>query len=136
MDNIQKFFSDIDKIKKHYRAEHSSNFNAEEMCNQIADFFVSSNRDVSDLAGSFADYWMNTYILSSPDMANEPSADSVSKLGAMQALLEGSTDEQDISCLEKSDWKALCELVNLEAEDIPLELLNTLMMLFVDKQAL
>ena len=139
MDSIQKFCSDIDKIMKHDRADNGGNYNGERACRKIGDFFSANNRGVGELGASFADYWMQTYIMTSADISNEPTADNINKLAAMQALLCAGEDgpaPDDVSCLTTDDWKELCSLVNYEAEDIPLDLLNTLMTVFVDKKAL
>lgn len=135
MDRIQKFISDIDKIKKHYRAEHPS-YDGQAVCNQIVDFFIRQNKGLEELASSFGEYWFNTYILSSPDSANEPSEENVLKLSAMQALFDLEVAEEDVKFLSREDWKSLCQLTNYEADSLPLDLLNSMMSVFVDKQAL
>ena len=106
MDLIQKFSSDVEKIKKHYRAEHQT-YNGEEVCNQVAAFFEQQNRDVASLAHSYASYWKEAYILPSQNMEEEPTREHID----------------------------LCQLTNYEAEDLPLELLSSLMKNFVDNQA-
>jgi len=134
MDNISKFLADIDKIKKHDRAEHNNNYDGERVCLQIQKLFISNNRSFESLAASFADYWMQNYIYASSDIKSEPSQDNINRIAALQSLLENSTDDTD--CLTKKDWKELCSLVNMEAEDLPIDLLNDLMIIFVDHQAL
>lgn len=134
MDSIQKFYTDIDKIKKHERADNSGKYDGGRACQKIGDFFCASNRSLGEIGASFADYWMQTYITPSSDPVNEPTDANVEKLAAFQALLEGSTEGTE--CLTTDDWKELCSLVNCEAEEIPLDLLNDLMTIFVDKKAL
>ncbi len=133
MDNIQKLVSDIEKIKKHYRAEHGNNYDGEKVCEQIKDLFTKTNRTVSSLANSFADYWNDTYIRTSMDIKNEPSDDNINRLAALQGILDGEPEDTDI--LTDEDWQNLCETVNAEAEDIPIETLNSLMTIFLDKKA-
>lgn len=135
MDNIQKFYSDVEKLKKHYRANNSS-YNGEAVCRQVQDLFAKNTRGMGSLGDSFSEYWLNTYILNSPNINEEPTAESTEKLCAMLSLLENSDDPKDTEALTKQDWKELCSLVNLEAEDLPIDLLNDLMIKFVDKQAL
>ena len=133
MDSIQKLYSDIEKIKKHGRA-NSSGYKGQEVSSQVADLFTRNNRHLESLASSFSDYWMNTYILTSSNMEEEPTQDSIAKLAAFQSILEGSAEFTE--CLTQEDWKELCSLTNMEAEDIPIETLNDMMMIFVDRQAL
>ena len=133
MDGISKFVSDIEKIKKHDRADNNGNYDGERACKSIADLFISNNKYVQNLASSYADYWMQTYIYNSTDIKNEPSDTSLDKIIAMEALLENSSE--DTACLTKEDYNELCSLTNMEAEDLPLDLLNDLMTIFVDKQA-
>jgi hypothetical protein len=58
---------------------------------------------------------------------------SIDKIGAMQSLLE--LDLEETKALSDNDWKELCSLTNYEAEDLPLDLLNDLMSIFLEKQA-
>jgi hypothetical protein len=62
-----------------------------------------------------------------------PSDISIDKIGAMQSLLE--LDLEETKALSDNDWKELCSLTNYEAEDLPLDLLNDLMSIFLEKQA-
>ncbi len=133
MDNIQKFISDVQRIKKHYRAEHST-YDGQKVCEQIQDLFISSNKNLKSLAESFSDYWINKYILSSQELNNEPTDDHINILASMQALIEN--DVESTSSLSHEDWQELCEITNCEAEEIPIEVLNDMMMIFVDKQAM
>ena len=131
MDNIQKFSSDIEKIQKHIRSSNNGSYNGKEACSEICSYIVTSYKDIASLAGSFADYWMNTYINSSVDLDKEPTELNKDKIIAIYSLLAGKSDNTE--CLSR---KELCNLTNYEAEDIPLDLLNDLMSIFVDKHAL
>ena len=133
MDSIQKLYSDIEKIKKHHRS-NSATYNAQEVCSQVTELFTRNNRNLESLARSFSEYWMNTYILGSENVPEEPTQDSIAKLAAFQSVIEGSTEFTE--CLSQEDWNELCSLTNMEAEDIPIETLNDMMMIFVDRQAL
>jgi len=134
MDSIQKFYSDIEKAKKHYRANHQ-NYDGDAVCQEIADLFCRNNRNVASLADSFSGYWIDSCIRPSMNLSEEPTPEHIDKICAFQALLDGHPEERDVECLTKEDWKELCSLVNMEAEDLPLDLLNDMMMIFVDKQA-
>ena len=133
MDNVQKFNSDIEKIRKFERAQKGPEYNGENVCNQAAELFVKSSKGLETLAECFAEYWLETYIRCSPDSENEHSPENIEKLCALKALLENDTEQT--SALSEKDWKELCLIVNAEAEDLPLELLSDLMTIFVDKKA-
>ena len=133
MTDLQKFFADADRIKKHERADNGGSYDAQRATEKIISLFISNNPDMSSLAASFADYWKKTYIDSSADMEGEPTAENLDKLGAMQSILDGETFLTE--CLSSQDWKELCSLSNFEAEDIPMDALEKMMMIFVDKQA-
>ena len=77
---------------------------------------------------------MNKYILNSTQPENEPTDEHIKILGAMQALIEN--DVSSTEALSNEDWKELCQITNCEAEEIPIETLNSLMMIFLDKQAM
>ncbi len=131
MDLIQKFYSDVKKAKK-YCTPYSNKSYAE----SISSLFVKNNRHIQSLAQSLADWWLEKYVR--PLEQNQDSggiSDSIiEKLGSVYALLEN--DPENIVNLNAEDFKELCTLVNYEAEDLPLELLNSLMSVFVEKQAL
>lgn len=133
MDSIQKLYSDIEKIKKHERA-NSASYNAQNVCNQAAELFTRNNHHMESLARSFSEYWLNKYILTSAGIDDEPTQEHIAKLAAFQSVIDGSTDCTE--CLVQEDWNELCSLTNMEAEDIPIETLNDMMMIFVDRQAL
>ena len=77
---------------------------------------------------------MNKYILNSSQLENEPTEEHVKILGAMQALIDNDVSSTEV--LSNDDWKELCQITNCEAEEIPIETLNSMMMIFLDKQAM
>ena len=139
MDLIQKFYSDVKKAKKFCVPYSDASYSSD-----IAGLFVKNNRHVESLARSVSDWWLEKYVR--PLEQNQDSgkkqdgetggiSDSIiEKLGSVYALLEN--DPQNVSNLTQEDYRELCALVNYEAEDLPLELLNSLMSAFVDNQAL
>ena len=133
MTDLQKFFSDVERIKKRERAEHSS-YDSTRVVESVIELFISNNRDMISLASSFADYWQKTYIDTSSQREEEPTRENIDRLAAMQSLLDGETFATEI--LNAKDWKEISSLVNFEAEDIPIDMLEKMMMIFVDKQAL
>ena len=133
MDSTQKLISDIEKIKKHYRAQHNGEYDGEKACSQIKELFARSNPTLHSVAQSFAEYWYDTYIANSADIHEEPSQDNISRLAAMQSILDEDTEYTDL--LSNDDWQFMCQTVSAEAEDLPIETLNSLMSLFLDKKA-
>lgn len=136
MDLIQKFNSDIEKIKKYQRAENAGNYDSKKCCHQITALFERSNSFAGELAGLFADYWIETYIEKSTCPEKEPSEENTEKLLAMHALLNQTQTQEDTKALSDSDWKELCQIVDFNAQDIDLDLLNSLMTAFVDHKAI
>lgn len=132
MDRIQKLFSDIERLKKRERAI-TGTYDGEKICSKIKDLFVSNNENTS-LSQSFADYWFNTYVQQAVDFSKMPDAKALNVLGSIQALLDN--DDSQTTYLTAEDWKELCAITNLEAEDLNLDFLNDLMILFVEHQAL
>ncbi len=116
MTRIDKFASDLEKIKKR---SSSADFLSE-----ARDFFCREYKN-SSLAQSFAFWWEQNSPSDSPN---------VEKLVALSSLLDCKVEGTE--CFSPSDWKELCQIVNSEAEDLPLDLLNDLMIIFVDKQAI
>ena len=133
MDAIQKFCSDVEKIKKSVRSQNPV-YDLDKACQQIKNLFVRNNRGMESLAQSFADYWENTYIKAASNSDGQPDKENLDRLVAMLSLMSGSTEFTDI--LSDDDWKELCSLTNMEAEDLPLDTLNDMMSIFVDKKAL
>ncbi len=132
MTSTQKFISDIQKIKKHYRQEHST-YDGLKVSEQVAELFIRNNRDFSSLASSIADYWLETYIKNNADLSESPTDKETDKLSGIQALLDNDTTLLD--SLSPEDFKELCSLVNAEAEDLPIDKLSSLMSIFVEHQA-
>lgn len=135
MDNIQKLYSDIEKIKKHNR-NSSGTLDLNKVATQVSEMFQRNNRDFCDLSNSLAEYWVKTYVYPQIDLnANDLSQESVDKLCAMQAFLDNDI-EDDTDCLTLDDWKQIAAFVNFEAEDMPIDLLSQMMSILVEKRAL
>lgn len=77
---------------------------------------------------------MDTYIRSSPDMKNEPSDTNLDRICSLQAFLDG--DQEGLSALSAGDWTNLRDLVDCEAEDLPLDTLESMMSLILEEGAL
>lgn len=132
MDLIQKFYSDIEKIKKHNR-DGSGKLDTAKVKNQIVSLFENNNRNMCGLPHTLTDYWLSEYV--EPELAAgsaEISSKTIDKLAAMYAFL---TEDPETDALSDRDWKQLGEAVNYEAEDLPMEVLSSLMTTLVEKKA-
>ena len=133
MDVIQKFFSDIEKIKKHNR-DSSGKLNMSAVVSQIENLFETNNRGFCDLPHTLVEYWEKKYVNAELDGgAEDLSRECVDKLCAMQAFLNND-DETD--CLTDEDWREMADAVNYEAEDLDRDILSQMMSTLVEKQAL
>lgn len=66
-------------------------------------------------------------------MTNEPTQDNANKLGAFLAFLDNSDEDQNL--ISDHDWQEIGQLVNYEAEELPVDILQDLMMVLVNKGA-
>ena len=135
MNSIEKFLSDIEKIKKHDRADNGGHYDGKRACTKIASLFESNNRHVQSLSRQIADYWLNTFVLQSDSPADEPSEENIGRIRAFQAFLD-SDDSEDFSALGADDWETLRDFVDGEAETIDLDMLQNLMSLILAHGAL
>ncbi len=135
MSDSSKFAADIQRIKKHVRAENGGAYDGQKVCRQIADLFANNNRNMSELARSVADYWLNTYVLASADLENEPSEENVTRISLFQNFLDGDEDE-DYSVFSADDWETLKDFCDDEAENLDLDSLQNLMSIILGNGAL
>lgn len=133
MTDIGKFLSDIQRIKKHDRQNHSGNPDYNRIFRDLNSLFLRSTSCPADLARSVFEYWENEYIFNSQNQKEEPSEENSQKLAAMLAFLEDSDEFQNL--LTQKDWQELGDLVNYEAEDLPVDILQSLMRVLVEKGA-
>ncbi len=140
MDIIEKFYADIDRIKKHDRLDNGGDYDPTRTCKTICKHFAQLNKDLSPLPESIADYWFETYIIKSTNIKAEPTEKNITWLGATLCLLEGDffhqANDTEKEALSFDDWKEICTLVNCEAEDLPIEVLSSLMSVFTEKKVL
>ncbi|MBB5226033.1 hypothetical protein DYE50_10820 [Treponema ruminis] len=135
MTTIDKFLSDIQKIIKFDRANNGGHYDAKRACTQIAKLFANNNRNLGSLALSISDYWLNTYILGSEDLANEPSEQNIERIKAFQSFAD-SEEDADFSVLTSDDWETLRDFVDDEAENLDLDSLQSMMNLILQNGAL
>lgn len=135
MDNIQKLYSDIEKIKKHNR-DSSGKLDLTKVSSQISELFQRNNRNFYDLPNSLCEYWIKNYVNPEIDSAsNDISQQAIEKICAMQAFLDNDI-EKETDCLSDEDWKQIANAVNYEAEELPMDLLSQMMSILVEKRAL
>lgn len=134
MTDIAKFLSDVEKIKKHDRHEHNNQNDYNRLSDQIARVFEKSSTCPATLSNAIFDYWEKEYIWNSADLSEEPTAEHLGKLGAFLSFLDNS--DEDAELISDDDWKNIAELVNFEAEDLPIDVLTDLMKVLVDKGAI
>ncbi|MDY5831704.1 MAG: hypothetical protein SPK13_07545 [Treponema sp.] len=130
MTDIQKFSSDVKKIIKMNRFQGGS-LNLEDTCEKIIQQFERASSVPASLSGSVASYWKTTYIDTSNEQENEPTQEHLDVLCGFLSFLENSDENSDL--ISNSDWKELSELVNCEAETLPIEILQQLMSILVEK---
>lgn len=133
MTDIGKFLSDIQRIKKHDRQNNGGNPDYNRIFRDLNNLFLRSTSCPEDLARSVFEYWENEYIFNSQNQKEEPSEENSQRLAAMLAFLEDSDEFQNL--LTQNDWQELSDLVNYEAEDLPVDVLQSLMRVLVEKGA-
>lgn len=133
MTDIGKFLSDIQRIKKHDRQNNGGNPDYNRIFRDLNSLFLHSTSCPADLARSVFEYWENEYVFNSQNQKEEPSEENSQRLAAMLAFLEDSDEFQNL--LIQKDWQELGDLVNYEAEDLPVEILQSLMRVLVEKGA-
>ena len=133
MTDIGKFLSNIQRIKKHDRQNNSGNPDYNRIFRELNSLFLRSTSCPADLARSVFEYWENESIFNSQNQKEEPSEENSQKLAAMLAFLEDSDEFQSV--LTQKDWQELGDLVNYEAEDLPVDILQSLMRVLVEKGA-
>lgn len=97
------------------------------------DLFESNTRGLGDLPHSVVEYWKKTYIDCSSKPQEEPVQEHLDWLAVVLSFLDGElAHDQDIPL---KDWKELAQLINYEAEDIPIDTLSSMMSTLVEKKA-
>jgi len=133
MTDIGKFLSDIQKTVKHDRQNNSGKSDYNRFYKDLRNLFIRSTSCPTDLPGAVFEYWENEFVFKSADVSAEPSEENANRLAAMLAFLENSDEFQDL--LTQNDWEELGQLVNYEAEDLPVDILQDLMKVLVSKGA-
>ena len=133
MTDINKFLSDVEKIQKHDRQNNGGKSDYNRVKNDLRRLFERNAAAVGELADSVFEYWENEYIYRSADLDWEPNEDNRNRLAAYLAFLENSDEYQEL--ISDDDWNELGRLVNFEAEDLDVDVLQDLMKILVSKGA-
>ena len=133
MTDIGKLLSDVEKIKKHARNNKPGFSGYNDIRDELRNLFERATSCPMGLPGSIYEYWENTYVFNNADLTYEPSDENTGKLAAMLAFLNNSDEDQDL--ISDEDWQEIGHLVNYEAEDLPVNILQELMMVLVSKGA-
>ena len=129
MTDIRKFVTDLEKIKKIFRQNNSGQWDYNKLQKDIRNLFERSTSCPTGLPASIFEYWENQYIYKSEDLGEEQTADNINKLAAFLAFLENTDEYQEL--ITDEDWEEIGPLVNYEAEDLPVDILQNLMMILV-----
>lgn len=135
MTTIEKFYSDIQKTMKYDRANNGGHYDGKRACEAIAKLFENYNKDVPGVARQISDYWMNTYVLASEDLANEPSELNKDRLRAFYSFINNDNSEI-LNVLTDDDWENLRDFVNFEAETIDINALQDMMSIILERGAI
>ncbi|MCR4742976.1 MAG: hypothetical protein K5866_08935 [Treponema sp.] len=133
MTDISKFLSNVEKSKKMDRQKNSGSYDYNRIADNLRRLFNNATSCPTELPDTLFGYWQDTYILTSANITEEPSQENLNKLAAILAFLDNSDEFQDQ--LSQDDWQEIGELVNDEAEDLPIDILQDLMKILVEKGA-
>ena len=123
----------MQKTLKHDRQNNGGKSSYNRVKNDLHRLFERNAAAVGELADSVFEYWENEYIYKTTDLTWEPSEENQNRLAAYLAFLENSDEYQEL--ISDSDWQELGRLVNFEAEDLDVDVLQDLMKLLVSKGA-
>ena len=133
MTDINKFLSDIQKSLKFDRQNNGGKSDYNRVKNDLRRLFERNAAMVGELADSVFEYWENEYIYRAADVKAEPSEENQNRLAAYLAFLENSDEFQEL--ISDDDWNEFGRLVNFEAEDLDVDVLQDLMKILVSKGA-
>ena len=134
MTDLGKFYADVQRCLKHERADNNGNYDGLRASRAIEKLFISYNRGLENIAEPLAEYWEQTYIQKSPKLAEEPQKANIDWLANVIALFDGQLEpDQNFS---KKDWAEINDIVNAEAEDLPLDVLSSIMSTIVERKVL
>ena len=133
MTNTDKFLADIKRIINRNRAD-GVKYDALACCRQVTELFSFYNKDLGDLPHSIGDYWFKEYIVPSTQLEEEPTLQHQDWLADVLEFLAG--EEGEFKSITSKDWITLRDLINYEAEDLPVEVLSSLMGVLLERGVL
>ena len=133
MTDIGKFLSDVQKILKHDRQNNNGVSDYNRIKDDLRNLFERATSCPGELPGSVFEYWESQYVFNSETFNEEPTDEHKNKLGAFLAFLDNSDEDQDL--ISDDDWQEIGKLVNYESEELPVDILQDLMMVLVNKGA-
>lgn len=131
MTNIEKFITDSQKTIKFDRQKNNGKANYNSLQNNLLNLFLRTSSCPGELPKSIFQYWEKKYIYNSSDFEYEPKEENINKLAGFLGFLENTQENQEF--ISDEDWKELSQLVNYEADDLPLHILQDLMALLVSQ---
>lgn len=133
MTEIGKFSSDVQKLLKHERQNNSGKIVFNKIEKDLRKLFINSTSCTGELPGSIFEYWVNNYIYGSEGTSEEPTQEHLQKLSAFLSFMENTNEDEEL--ITQEDWEQIAQLVNYEAEDMPINKLTELMTILVSKGA-
>ena len=100
----------------------------------MTELFSSYNKDLGDLPNSIGDYWFKQYIVPSSQLSEEPTPQHQDWLADVLELLAG--EEGEFKSITPKDWIVLRDFVGFEAEELPMDVLSSLMGVLLEKGVL
>lgn len=134
MSDIRKFYADVQRCLKHERSDFPGGYNGLHAAKYVEKIFVSYNADLGSLPVSIAELWESRYITVSADSDTEPTTAHIDWLAAILSFMDGELLD-DIE-IPMQDWKDIAELISCEAEDLPIDVLTSMMTILVEKSVL
>ncbi len=133
MDSEGKLYADIQRILKRERSAPGS-YDGVRAAERAGELFEAYHTDVRDLARGIVRYWIDTYIGPSAHPENEPDGEHTDWLVNASAFLSGTlAPGQNFS---REDWRELREIVNCEAETLPMDMLSSMMSTMVERNVI
>lgn len=123
MNKSEKFLADLQRIKKRNRAGAAFNMNG--ALRDIESLFTAQNGHCKGLALSLFDWWKNECARGA-----EFEDEALEKIAALHAFVNG---EEEGGVLSADDWSRIKDEVGYEAENIPMDLLSSMMQTVVEK---
>lgn len=134
MNNIQKFYADVQRIIKYDRSNNGGNYDGIRAAKEVCQLFIKESGDMGTVASELADFWFNKYIEPSVNIENEPTMEHVDWLAGVLSFFDG--EDENADAIPQEDWSEICDAIKFEAEDLPIDLLSTLMSILLDKGVL